>query len=175
MTNEYLPGTLISVTKEHLQNIDGILDPMFLMDGMQLRQVTQLLGIEAHTVQNWVKRGFVDSPVRKLYNRDRFVRLAILNYFKDVFSLEGILSLLRMANQDNTVYSAFCALISVAPVDPIRSETKLSDIVEKTIDAQKFDYQKTSREQVKRLLSILYTAHLSILLKKEAERQLLEI
>ena len=89
----YLPGTLIAVSKEHLQDIDKIFTPMFLMEGMQLRQVTQLLGIEAHTVQNWVKRGFVDSPVKKQYNRERFVRLAILNYFKDVFSLEGILRL----------------------------------------------------------------------------------
>jgi len=173
--SEYLPGTLIAVSKDHLKNTDQILDPMFLMEGMQLRQVTQLLGIEAHTVQNWVKRGFVDPPVKKLYNRDRFVRLAILNYFKDVFSLEAILSLLRMADQDSTIYTAFCALLSVAPLDPIRSETKLSDIIEKVIDAQKFDYGRTSREQVKRLLTILYTAHLSILLKKEAERLLAEV
>ena len=173
--SEYLPGTLISVTKDHLKNIDGILDPMFLMEGMQLRQVTGLLGIEAHTVQNWVKRGFVDSPVKKLYNRDRFVRLAILNYFKDVFSLESILTLLGMAGQDDQVYSAFCEMLAEAPVDPIKAETKLSDIVDKAIGTQRFDYSKTSREQVKRLLTILYTAHLSIVLKKEAERQLKEI
>ena len=79
--SDYLPGTLISVSKDHLKNVDQILDPMFLMEGMQLRQVTGLLGIEAHTVQNWVKRGFVESPVKKLYNRDKFIRLAILNYF----------------------------------------------------------------------------------------------
>ena len=173
--NEHLPGTLISVTKEHLQNVDGILEPMFLMEGMQLRQVTQLLGIEAHTVQNWVKRKFVESPVNKFYNRDRFVRLAILNYFKDVFSLEGIIELLKMANQDSEVYSAFCGLLAAAPVDPIRSETKLNDMIDKVIDQQKFDYKKTSREQIKKLLTVLYTAHLSIVLKKEAERLLSEI
>ena len=172
---EYLPGTLIYVSKDRLQDIDQILDPMFLLEGIQLRQVTLLLGIEAHTVQNWVKRGFVESPVKKLYNRDKFIRLAILNYFKDVFSLEGILDLLRMANQDNTVYKAFCALLAEAPMDPIRSETKLNDILDKIIAAQDFDYGKTSKEQVKRLLTILYTAHLSLVLKKEAERLLTEI
>ena len=173
--SDYLPGKLISVSNDHLKNVDQILDPMFLMEGMQLRQVTGLLGIEAHTVQNWVKRKFVESPVNKFYNRDRFVRLAILNYFKDVFSLEGILELLKMANQDNEVYSAFCALLAVAPVDPIRSETKLNDMIEKVIDQQKFDYKRTSREQIKKLLTVLYTAHLSIVLKKEAERLLREI
>ena len=101
--SEYLPGTLIAVSKDHLKNTDQILDPMFLMEGMQLRQVTQLLGIEAHTVQNWVKRGFVDPPVKKLYNRDRFVRLAILNYFKDVFSLEAILSV-RSRRRSFSIY-----------------------------------------------------------------------
>ncbi|MBO7564054.1 MAG: DUF1836 domain-containing protein [Clostridiales bacterium] len=173
--SEYLPGTLIAVSKERLSNVDEILDPMFLMEGMQLRQITQLMGIEAHTVQNWVKRGFVDSPVKKFYDRERFVRLAILNYYKDVFSLEGILSLLRMANQDNIVYSSLCSLLALSPVDPIRAETKLNDIMDRVIDQMKFDYSKTSREQVKRLLTILYTAHLSILLKKEAERLLTEI
>ena len=172
---DYLPGTLISVSKDHLKNVDQILDPMFLMEGMQLRQVTGLLGIEAHTVQNWVKRGFVESPVKKLYNRDKFIRLAILNYFKDVFSLEGIISLLKMADQDSTVYSAFCKLLSMAPVDPIRSETKLSDIVTRVVDTEDFDFGKTSKEQARRLLAILYTAHLSIVLKKEAERLLTEI
>ena len=173
--SEYLPGTLIAVSKERLSNVDEILDPMFLMEGMQLRQITQLMGIEAHTVQNWVKRGFVDSPVKKFYDRERFVRLAILNYYKDVFSLEGILSLLRMANQDSIVYSSLCSLVALSPVDPIRAETKLNDIMDRVIDQMKFDYSKTSREQVKRLLTILYTAHLSILLKKEAERLLTEI
>ena len=173
--SEYLPGTLIAVSKERLSNVDEILDPMFLMEGMQLRQITQLMGIEAHTVQNWVKRGFVDSPVKKFYDRERFVRLAILNYYKDVFSLEGILSLLRMANQDSIVYSSLCALVALSPVDPIRAETKLNDILDRVIDQMRFDYKKTSREQVKRLLTILYTAHLSILLKKEAERLLTEI
>ena len=38
--SEYLPGTLIAVSKDHLKNTDQILDPMFLMEGMQLRQVT---------------------------------------------------------------------------------------------------------------------------------------
>ena len=170
----YLRGTLIAVSKEHLQDIDKILTPMVLMEGMQLRQVTQLLGIEAHTVQNWVKRGFVDSPVKKLYNRDRFTRLAILNYFKDVFSLEGIIAILRMENQDNVVYAALCSLVAMSPVDPIRAETKLNDIIDSAIDAQKFDFKKTEREQIKKLLTILYTAHLSILLKKEAERLLEE-
>lgn len=173
--SDFLPGTLIPVAKGHLADIDQILTPMFLMEGMQLRQVTQLLGVEAHTVQNWVKRGFVDSPVKKFYNRDKFVRLAILNYFKDVFSLEGIIQLLKMADQDNTVYTAFCSLLALSPVDPIRSETKFNDIIDNAIDGQKFDYKKTSREQVRRLLTVLYTAHLSILLKKEAERLLEEI
>lgn len=173
--SDFLPGTLISVAKNHLSDIDQILQPMFLMDGMQLRQVTQLLGIEAHTVQNWVKRGFVDSPVKKMYNRDKFVRLAILNYFKDVFSLEGIISLLKMADQDNTVYAAFCSLLAQSPVDPIRAETKFNEIIDNAIDGQGFDFGKTSREQVRRLLTVLYTAHLSITLKKEAERMLQEI
>ncbi len=170
-----LPGTLIPVSKNHLENIKQVFDPMFLSGGMQLRQVMNLTGVEAHTVQNWVKRGFVASPVKKIYDQDRFVRLAFLNYFKDVFSLEGIISLLKMADQDNTVYAAFCSLLALSPVDPIRSETKFNEIIDNAISGHDFNYSKTSREQVRRLLTILYTAHLSIILKKEAERMAQDI
>lgn len=172
----FLPGTLIEVAPEHLKNVDSILSPMFLLEGMQLRQVTQLLGVEPHTVQNWVKRGFVESPVRKLYNRERFIRLALLNYYKDVFSLEGILELLSMAGgQDDQVYRAFCVLVARSPVDPIRSETRLNEMIDSVIDSGEFDLTKTSKEQLNKLMTILYTAHLSIVMKKEAERLLKEI
>lgn len=170
-----LPGTLIEVAPEHLKNVDTILSPMFLLEGMQLRQITQLMGMETHTVQNWVKRGFVESPVRKMYDRDRFVRLALLNYFKDVFSLEGILEILSMAgNQDDTVYKAFCNLIARSPVDPIRAETRLNEIIDGVVENSEFDLTQTSQAQVKRMMTILYTAHLSIVMKKEAERLLNE-
>ncbi|MBO4473765.1 MAG: DUF1836 domain-containing protein [Clostridiales bacterium] len=171
----YLPGTLISVTKSHLEDVSQVFQPMFLSGGMLLGQVIGLLGTEAHTVQNWVKRGFVDSPVKKLYDQDRFVRLALLNYFKDVFSLEGIIKLLKMADQDSIVYSALCSLLAHSPVDPIRSETKFNEIIDNAISSHDFNYKKTSREQVRRLMTILYTAHLSIILKKEAERMAQDI
>ena len=170
-----LPGTFIEVSPEKLKNVDEILSPMFLLEGMQLRQITQLLGVEAHTVQNWVKRRFVESPVHKMYDRDRFVRLALLNYLKDVFSLEGILEILSMAgHQDNEVYKAFCALMALAPVDPIRAETKLNDIIDRAVENGDFNYQQTSKQQVAKMMTILYTAHLSIVMKKEAERLLNE-
>jgi len=173
---EYLlPGTVVMVSKAHLEDISQVFCPMFLSGGMQLRQVVGLLGTEAHTVQNWVKRGFVESPVKKLYDQERFVRLALLNYYKDVFSLEEIISLLAMANQDSMVYTAFCSLLARSPVDPIRAETKFNEIIDNAIESHDFDYKKTSREQVRRLLTILYTAHLSIILKKEAERMVQEI
>ncbi|HOO61169.1 MAG TPA: DUF1836 domain-containing protein [Bacillota bacterium] len=168
-----LPGTTIEVNQSHLADVDLIYGPMFLSEGMQLRQITQLIGVEPHTVQNWVKRGFIPSPVKKLYDRSRFVRLALLNYFKDVFALEQILELLRYVGQDDLVYKAFCHLLSLTPSDPIRSETKLAEFVEESIDFVPLDYTRTSKVQAEKLLTILYVAHLSIVLKHEAEKLLL--
>jgi DNA-binding transcriptional MerR regulator len=174
MKDKCVPGTVLPYAETG--GMFAMFRPLIqATDGLTLSQVCSITGLEASTVQNWVKRGFVESPVKKLYNRDKFIRLAILNYFKDVFSLEGIISLLKMADQDSTVYSAFCKLLSMAPVDPIRSETKLSDIVTRVVGTEDFDFGKTSKEQARRLLTILYTAHLSIVLKKEAERLLTEI
>ncbi len=170
-----LPGTMISVSQSHLEDVDQVFRPMFLSGGLQLRQVVGLLGTEAHTVQNWVKRGFVDSPVKKFYDQERFVRLALLNYYKDVFSLEEIILLLNMVRQDSMVYSALCLLLAHSPIDPIRAETKFNEMIEEAMSARSFDYKKTSKEQVRRLLTILYTAHLSIVLKREAVKMAKEI
>jgi DNA-binding transcriptional MerR regulator len=77
-----LPGTLIETGKLAEGESRKIFDNIFSCGGLMLSQVCNMTGLEAHTVQNWVKRRYVSSPKGRLYDVDQFSRLVIINMLK---------------------------------------------------------------------------------------------
>ena len=65
-----IPGTTLIGERANADRIDGLIQSMFLAGGLTLSQVSSITGLETHTIQNWVKRGFLPSPVNKRYNMD---------------------------------------------------------------------------------------------------------
>ena len=61
-----LPGTTVKADISQENIADSIFTPMFLTGGLVLSQVAQLTGLEPHTIQNWVKRGFLAPPEKIL-------------------------------------------------------------------------------------------------------------
>ena len=87
-----------------------------------LSQVCNMTGLEAHTVQNWVKRRFVSSPKGKMYDVDQFSRLVIINMLKQSLQLDSIEKLLSYINgnlddnsddtiTDSELYHLFVSLL----------------------------------------------------------------
>ena len=74
-----LPGSTIEVELSHPGVADRLLAPMFIPGGLVLSQVAEITGLAPHTIQNWVKRGFVPPPRGKRYARDQLSRLLIIN------------------------------------------------------------------------------------------------
>ena len=60
-----IPGTVLQARRDEADNVPKQLEALFFGGGITLSQVTSITGLEAHTVQNWVKRGFLASPVSK--------------------------------------------------------------------------------------------------------------
>ena len=60
-----IPGTVLSADRREADQIPQQLEALFFGGGITLSQVTSITGLEAHTVQNWVKRGFLPPPVHK--------------------------------------------------------------------------------------------------------------
>ena len=58
-----LPGTVLQANRAEAEKVPQQLEALFFGGGITLSQVTAITGLEAHTVQNWVKRGFLTSPV----------------------------------------------------------------------------------------------------------------
>lgn len=98
--NELIPGTRIPSSGTAHEAAQRILDSLFLGDGLVLSQVCEMIGVEAYTVQNWVKRGFVSNPVAKKYSRHQFCRLITIQLLKDCMSIPQICSLLSYINGD---------------------------------------------------------------------------
>ena len=63
-----------------------------------LSQVTAITGLEAHTVQNWVKRGFLTSPVGKKYSLRQLCRILNIHMLHGAMPIDRICKLLSYVN-----------------------------------------------------------------------------
>ena len=99
-----LPGTSIEaeITAGSSSFAEKLLDSFFAAGGLVLSQVSSLTGMEAYSVQNWIKRGFCSPPVNKKYSKSQFCRLVILHMLKDTLTLPEISGLLSYINGDLT-------------------------------------------------------------------------
>lgn len=93
-----LPGTTIELDEARWAQGGAILDSLFLAGGLTLSQVAQLTGLEAHVIQNWVKRGYLPPPKGRRYSRSQFCRVALINMLRGCFRLEQAAALLSYLN-----------------------------------------------------------------------------
>lgn len=89
----FLPGSTVEVELSRKNAAESLLAPMFIPGGLMLSQVSEITGLAPHTIQNWVKRGFVSPPRQKRYSLEQLARLLIINALKDSLQIEHIIAL----------------------------------------------------------------------------------
>ena len=94
------PGTTIEVARLEKGCSASRFDGVFAAGGLTLSQVSVMTGLEPYMIQNWVKRGFVSSPVKRMYSRDQFARIIIINMLRDSLQIEKICSLIQIIGGD---------------------------------------------------------------------------
>jgi DNA-binding transcriptional MerR regulator len=94
----FLPGTVINVENISSENVQNAFSHIFMAGGLVLSQVSALSGMESHTVQNWVKRGFCPPPVSKKYSECQFCRLITINMLKECMTITEITELISYIN-----------------------------------------------------------------------------
>ena len=180
-----LPGTTVEADLRRPDAADALLSPLFLTGGLMLSQVSQLTGLEAHTIQNWVKRGFLAPPERKKYSRRQFCRILIINMLKDVLQLEKICALLSYVNgqlddesddlvDDSYLYSCAVRLIGLMDSNPAAEEAEVDAWCGHVLS----DYGEPApgaRERVKAVLRVILTAYLAADRKPGAEAPLARV
>lgn len=96
----YFPGTTIEagVSQRQRDSAAEVLNNIFATGGLMLSQVSTLTGLEYYMIQNWVKRGFLSPPQKKMYSKRQFCRIAIINILKDTLPIDNAAKLLSYIN-----------------------------------------------------------------------------
>ena len=161
-----LPGTVIQIEKAEAKNIEQGLNAMFLGGGIVLSQICNITGLEAYTVQNWVKRGFLPPPEQKHYNINQLCRIININMLKRTLLMEQIVGLLGYINgslvdtsddiiDDSKLYFMFVRLAATAPSlrDPSEGDAAIEAVLK--------DYAEPvpgAKDRVAKVLRIMLTA-----------------
>ena len=100
--NWTIPGTTLTDRRDNADHVEEMFHSMFLAGGMVLSQVSSITGLEAYTIQNWVKRGFLAPPKNKRYDLEQVCRIITINMLKGALTLEKICSMMQYINGDLT-------------------------------------------------------------------------
>lgn len=97
-----IPGTLLPLTEESRTHAFSVLEPVFAVSGggLQLSQLTEMTGLSASTIQNWVKRGWVSKPVNKKYGPLQVARILLINLLRPAMQLDKIAALLGLRQRE---------------------------------------------------------------------------
>ena len=182
-TNWIIPGTTLEGLRANADRTDGLFQSMFLAGGLSLGQVAGITGLENHTVQNWVKRGFLAPPVNKRYNMEQTCRIIIINMLKGCMSLEQICNLMRYINgsltdesddiiDDTTLYFKFVSL--AARARHIGGTKEWGEALEDVMA----DYEEPfpgAREKIIRVLRIMLTAWVAARLRDQVDGMIADL
>ncbi len=167
-------------TKE--KAFEPIRTAMKLTGGFTLSQLAEISDLEATTIQNWVKRGWIEPPKDRRYGEASIARVLIINMLKGAMQLSNIVSLMSYINgkvddrrddaiPDGELYSIMCSV--TAEVDKIGNWNK--ETVVSVIDEEIKDYEEPfsgGKEKLRNALEIMMLAHISSNLKNEADKML---
>ena len=175
-----IPGTVLQIKREESARIPQQLEALFFGGGITLSQVTGITGLEAYTVQNWVKRGFLTSPVGKRYTLRQLCRILNINMLRGSMPIDRICRLLAYVNgqlddesddmiDDSQLYFMFVKL--AVRMKELYDPEKANLILEEYLA----DYKEPipgAKERVRQVLRIMLTAWLAARMMQETESML---
>ena len=181
--NWTIPGTTLTEKRSEADRIDSLFHSMFLAGGLTLSQVAAITGLETHTIQNWVKRGFLAPPRGKRYDMEQVCRIINMNLLKGTLPLEQICSLMTYLNgvlsdesddlvDDTKLYFMFVRL--AARARHIGGSQDWDDALVQITE----DYEEPvpgAREKLIRVLKIMLTVWFANTLRNAAESMIAEL
>ena len=153
--------------------------------GLSLSQVCAVTGLEGSTIQNWVKRGWVEHPVGKKYEEVHIARILIINALKECIKLENIAKLMEYINgrsfdkntaviKESTLYSYLCEAL----VQSGQSEDNSRSGIEAVIDNVIKDYSNPdpdARGRIRKALILMMFACVCTDVKRRTEAMMGQI
>lgn len=177
-----VPGTVLPWTDGLQQNAFAVLSPVLAVTkGLTLSQLKELTGLEGSTIQNWVKRGWVESPTGKRYGEQQIVRIVMINMLRNSMQLDRIIALMTYINgqvddrsddiiPDRELFSLLCAVIHEADEQQTTDREKLSGILERHL-TQYHGPNAEAKEKLKRAVLCMVLGYIASELKKQADAE----
>ena len=175
-----IPGTVLKGNRAEAAHIPDQFRSMFLGGGMVLSQVSAVTGLEPHTVQNWVRRGFLTPPEKKRYTLRQLCRIININTLKGALPIESVCSLLGYINgqlndesddiiDDSVLYFMFVGL--AARAKELYEPAEADQLLKQTTENYK-EPVPGAKQRVEKALRIMLTAYLAARMRTEAENML---
>lgn len=178
-----IPGTTLTGRRADAGRVEERFQGLFLAGGLTLSQVASITGLENHTIQNWVKRGFLPPPQNKRYDMEQLCRIININLLKGILPLEQIGKLMEYLNgdladesddlvDDTMLFFLFVKLASrVQLLGP-------SEELESALKVMTRDFPETvpgTREKLKNVLRVMVNAWMASHFKTRAEGYLAQM
>ena len=181
--NWTIPGTTLEGLRSNADRTDGLFQSMFLAGGLTLSQVSSITGLETHTVQNWVKRGFLPPPRNKRYDMEQTCRIILINMLKGAMSLEQICGLISYINgsltdesddiiDDTVLYFKFVSL--AARARHIGGTKEWGEALTEVMENYAEPYPG-AKEKVKKVLQIMLTAWIVSQLREQTNQMISQL
>ncbi len=178
-----IPGTTVEMDRSQVEHVDRQFQAMFLGGGIVLGQVCAITGLEAYTVQNWVKRGFLPSPQNKRYNLNQLCRIIHISMLKSVLPMEKIVGLLGYINgnlddtSDDLIDDSRLYFMFVRTAAAMGQAHSREDIDEK-IQFVMQEYESPvpdARQRVEKVLRVMLSAWAAAQLHRQTESLVAEL
>ena len=181
--NWIIPGTVLEDRRSNADRIESLFNSMFLAGGLTLSQVSAVTGLENHTIQNWVKRGFLSPPRGKRYDMEQVCRIINMNMLKGTLQLEQVCGLMTWINgsltdesddlvDDAKLYFMFVRLASQAR--QVGGDKEWEDALME-ITADYVEPVPGAREKLLKVLRIMLTVWAANTLRTAAEKMIAEL
>ncbi len=182
ITLKNIPGTALEWTEGLSKNAFAVLSPVIsVTKGLTLSQLKELTGLEGYTIQNWVKRGWVESPSGKRYAEQQIVRIILINMLRNAMQLEKIVALMGYINgkvddrsddiiPDRELFNLLCCVISQISEKNTTDKSQIMEIIELELR----DYKGPNPDSKQRLESALLCMTLGFIaseVKKESDME----
>ena len=145
-------------------------------DGLTLSQICSLSGLEASTIQNWIKRGYVPKPVLKKYRERHLARILLIAELRESMQIDRVGELLRYINGDTddesddiiaeeALYDLFCEITEQLK-EHYPAPDKVGDVVRERVKAT---VGNEASDKLVNTLDIMARTYMANLYKREAD------
>lgn len=174
----HYPGTVVETVQYKAGASRQMFDGIFATGGITLSQVSVITGLETYLIQNWVKRGFVEAPEKKMYSSDQLARIIFINMLKDTLQIDKICSLIKVLQgptadkaddliSDSELYHLYVDLLATSDITKVESEYTAGRI--KEILGSFEERIPGSHKKLAKIFEIMFYAHQASVLRKNAE------